>query len=203
MASSILPLAFQHRNKPLSPSSTLLRCATVASELHLTAASALPITCFSESGMSTSDAVMLSVLYVLCIQTYKPLLTSNDIARRICTAMYFYACCISLMFCRLSRFDASSPTASSVLSIVRAANSQLVGRPVGNSKSWTIWHYDFTELIYYSRRFPEQYCATLTASIFLFFTANLLYSPPHRLVLSHLQLLPAKSSLLTTHEALA
>ncbi len=55
--------------------------------------------------------------------------------------MYFYARCISLIFCvYLSRFDVSSPTASLAFSILRAANRSLVGGPVGSSKSLHLAH---------------------------------------------------------------
>ncbi len=46
----------------------------VTSELHLTTASTLPITCFSESGMSTSNVAMFSVFCVL----YPNISTSAD-----------------------------------------------------------------------------------------------------------------------------
>ena len=94
-------LSFNIATNPELLFSTLLRCATVASELHLTAASALLITCFQSQECLHS----MWPCFQSCasfIQTYKLLLTPNNSARRICMAMYFYARCISLICCRLS-----------------------------------------------------------------------------------------------------
>ncbi|KAK0435622.1 hypothetical protein EV421DRAFT_1220994 [Armillaria borealis] len=112
-----LPFIIVIYSYPLS--STLLQCAAVAKSI-----------------MSTFDAVMLSVLCVLCIPTYKTLLTSNNLARRICTAIDFMRAAAFILACFAvlhSRLDASSPTAGLAFSILRAANLRLVCGPVGST----------------------------------------------------------------------
>ncbi len=73
-----------------------------------------------------------------------------------------------LTFRTLPRFDASSPTASLVSSILQSANRLHVSGAVGNSThSLTLVAYLLSNWVV-SLRYPEQYCTTMVASQYIF-----------------------------------